>query len=101
VIPLYFPRFWAELEYSPDEGKVLFHVIRKLDERPIVLKQIVIEPMGTASKEAVTVPILPFTVETGRNLDLSSYMEAFEKLKMQAPILEPNTSHASRGSADR
>jgi uncharacterized protein (DUF608 family) len=87
VIPLYFPRFWAELEYSPAEGKVLFHIIRKLDDRPIVLKQIVMEPLGTASEDAETAQIPPFAVEAGRSLDLSSYQKAFEKLRLQAPIL--------------
>lgn len=89
VIPLYFPRFWAQLEYAPDEGRALLHIIRTFDDRLIVLKQLVIEPMGTASKDAATTSIPAFAVEAGRTLDLSSHIKAFEKLKLQAPVLEP------------
>jgi hypothetical protein len=91
VIPLYFPRFWATLDYAPDEGKILFHIIKTFDDRPIVLKQIVIEPMGTASDEATAVRMPPFVVKAGATLDLSSHLKAFEKARIQAAILESDT----------
>jgi hypothetical protein len=92
VIPLYFPRFWATLEYAPSEGKVLLHIIKTFDDRPIVLKQIVIEAIGTASDEAVTVSIAPFVVKAGTTLDLSAHLQAFEKGRIQKAILEPDVA---------
>ncbi|WP_158883765.1 GH116 family glycosyl-hydrolase [Rhodanobacter sp. L36] len=92
VIPLYFPRFWATLEYAPSEGKVLLHIIRRFDDRPMVLRQIVIEPIGTASDEAVTVSIPSFAVKAGATLDLSSHLQAFDKRRIQTAILEPDVA---------
>ena len=88
VVPLYFPRFWAELEYAPSSGKVLFHVLKTFDEKPIVLKEIVIEPMGTPSSNAVVKEIPAFTVQQGKTLDLSAYLKEMEKSDVAEPVLE-------------
>ncbi|ADV84964.1 GH116 family glycosyl-hydrolase [Terriglobus saanensis] len=89
VVPLFFPRFWASLEYSPAESKVLLHITRTFDDRPIVLKELIIEPMGTPFGKATTVQIPPFAVTAGRTLDLSTFVKDFEKAEIQERVLEP------------
>ena len=89
VLPLYFPRFWASLEYAPAEHKVLLHILKTFDSNPILLKRLTIEPIGVASSLATTVDLSPFTVKAGQSLDLSRFLPAFEKAQRQEPILEP------------
>ena len=88
VIPLYFPRFWASLEYAPAERTVLLHVLKTFDESPIVLKRLTIEPIGTASSLATTVELPPFTVKAGATLDLAKFLPAFMKAQLQEPNLD-------------
>jgi len=92
VIPLFFPRFWASLEYSPSESKALLHITRTFDEKPIVLKELVIEQIGKPASEATAVEIPPFTVRAGTTLDISNHLKEFEKSDIQQPVLEPEAS---------
>jgi uncharacterized protein (DUF608 family) len=92
VLPLFFPRFWAELEYAPSSGKLLFHIVKTFDDKPIVLKEVVIEPTGTPSADAIAKQISPFTVQQGKTLDLSNYLKEFGNAVIQTPLLEPNAS---------
>ena len=89
VIPLYFPRFWASLEYAPTEQKVILHIVKTFDGSPVILKRLTIEPIGTASSLATTVDLPPFTVKAGESLDLSGFLPAFEKAQQRGSILEP------------
>jgi hypothetical protein len=88
VVPLYFPRFWASLEYAPAEHKVLLHILKTFDGSPMVLRRLTIEPIGTASSLATTVEMAPFTVKAGETLDLSKFLAAFEKVQRRESILE-------------
>ncbi len=89
VIPLYFPRFWATLEYAPAEHKVLLHVLKTFAGSPITLRKLTIEPLGTASSRATTVALPTFTVTAGATLDLGQYLPAFEKTEQKEPVLDP------------
>lgn len=100
VIPLFFPRFWAQLEYSPSDGKVLLHITKTFDDKAIVLKQIVIEPIGTPSAESIPMQIPPFTVKEGNTLDLSTYLKEFEKSDIQVPVLESDVGSSATSQRD-
>jgi non-lysosomal glucosylceramidase len=88
VIPLYFPRFWASLEYAPSENKATLHILKTFDGTPIILKKLTIEPIGAPSSLATTVDLPPFTVKTGSVLDLSKFLPTFEKVQTHEPILD-------------
>lgn len=92
VIPLFFPRFWASLEYSPSQHKALLHILKTLDDKSIVLTKLVVEPPGTPSSESQTMDIPPFLVKSGETLDLSAYLGAFQKAEIQRPVLNSNRS---------
>ena len=92
VIPLFFPRFWAELTYAPSEGKTLLRVIRTFDDQPIVLKKLTIEPAGTASADAQTKELKPFTVKINETLDLSAYTKDFQKSVLKSSILNRDSA---------
>ena len=88
VIPLLFPRFWASLEYAPAQKRVLLHILKTFDTRPIVLKKLIVEPIGTPASQARTFSISPVTVTAGHTIDLSSYLPAFARTEIQDAILE-------------
>lgn len=89
VVPLYFPRFWATLEFAPAEHKALLHILKTFDASPILLRRLTIEPIGTASSLATTVDLPGFTVKAGETLDIGKFLPTFEKAQRQEPILEP------------
>ena len=87
TIPLFFPRFWASLEYAPAEHKVSLHILKTFDGQPMELRKLTIEPTGTPSSLATTVDLAPFTVKAGATLDLEQFLPAFEKGQNQESIL--------------
>ncbi len=88
VVPLYFPRFWAILDYAPTEHKISLHILKTFDGSPILLRKLTIEPTGVASSLATTVDLSPFTVKAGETLNLGKFLPVFEKAQRQEPILE-------------
>jgi uncharacterized protein (DUF608 family) len=91
VLPLFFPCFWSTLEYAPDEHKVLLHIIKTFDTKPIVLDTLVVEPIGTPASNSKTFHIAPVTLKAGETIDLSEYLPAFEKVEIQETILAPQS----------
>ncbi|WP_446744673.1 GH116 family glycosyl-hydrolase [Silvibacterium acidisoli] len=89
TLPLFFPRFWADLEYSPAEGKCVLKITRTFGDSNITLKELKIEPIGTPSDEADVVKINPFVVKQGSALDLSPYLKEFQKVRTRESVLEP------------
>ena len=88
TIPLFFPRFWATLEYAPTENTLLLHISKTFDNNPIVLRKLTIEPLGTASSLATTMDLKPFTVKTGATLDLADFLPEFGKAQLMEQILD-------------
>ncbi len=74
-IPLYFPRFWAQLDCQPASGKASLRITKTFGEENLVIRTIKGMPAGVASSAAVRQAITPFTVKQGAVLDLSPYLK--------------------------
>ena len=80
-IPLYYPKYWATLRYSPTKGEMTYEITKTFyqdGEPPIAIDTVIATPAGKASGESVRIPLSDtFTVEAGAVLDLSVYADAF------------------------
>ncbi len=92
VVPLFFPRFWASFEYAPAQHKALLHITKTFDGKPVVLRRLTIEPVGRSSTEAETQNFPEFTVEAGKTLDLSKFVDEFRRAEVHRPLLDEAVS---------
>jgi hypothetical protein len=90
VLPLFFPTFWANLEYSPAEGECRLRITRTFGNSLITLKELKIEPIGLPGSDGKVVKIAPFVVKEGAVLDLSAHVKEFDRAHIVEPILEPS-----------
>jgi hypothetical protein len=91
TIPLYFPNFWAVLDYLPADRKGSLRITRVFGDSPIKFSKLTGRPMGEDSKQAKTVSIPEFDVKEGAVLDLSPYMNI-----IGPPVIHPGIlSHAA------
>ena len=86
--PLYFPDFWAMLEYFPSEGIFRLEITKKNTDRKIVFSKLKCRPLGTSTGDEKIFNIKPFEVKVGAVLDMRRYIDNF------AP-------HIRRGILDR
>ena len=86
-VPLYFPRFWAQLEYQPKSSKASLRILKTFGEDNIVLRNLVGMPVGVASSDARKQAIAPFAVKQGAVLDLSPYLKTISGSVSQRPVL--------------
>ncbi len=75
--PLYFPDFWAMLEYFPEEKVFKLKIIQKNSDKKIVFSKLKCRPLGTSSNDEKVININPFEIREGAILDLSSYISDF------------------------
>jgi non-lysosomal glucosylceramidase len=73
VLPLYFPKFWAKLEYYTANSTAKLTIIKKFGTDNIYLNKIIGMPVGVASSAQKSVTIPDFTVAEGAVLDLTPY----------------------------
>jgi hypothetical protein len=85
TVPLYFPRFWAVLNYQPSAGKASLTVTRVFGDEPLTFTRLTGRPMGRSAAESKTVDIPPFTVKPGAVLDLRPYFNLIDP-----PVLHPS-----------
>ncbi len=80
-VPLYYPKYWAELDYRPADGVFTYRITKTFygdGEEPLTFDRVRAVPAGTAAEDAVTVSLsAPFTVEEGAVLDLSAHAASF------------------------
>ena len=89
VVPLYFPRFWAKLDFDPPKrGGPRFASSRTFGEDDIVIRRLTGQPAGRPDSEARTVPIRPFRVKAGAVLDLSPHWDVIAR-SLQADAILP------------
>ena len=81
TVPLYYPKYWAELDYRPAEGVFTYRVTKTFyedGEAPLTFDKVRALPAGTASEDAKEIALsVPFTVREGAVLDLSEHIGAF------------------------
>ncbi len=91
-IPLYYPKYWATLRYSPAKGEMTYEITKTFyadGESPITIDTVIATPAGKASSESVRISLADtFTAETGAVLDLSAHVDAFVGVT-QDKLLEP------------
>ncbi|MCQ2426199.1 MAG: carbohydrate-binding protein [Lachnospiraceae bacterium] len=95
TVPLYYPKFWAELDYRPSEGVFTYRITKTFygdGEAPIAFEKVRALPAGTASEDAKEIALsAPFAVKEGEILDLSAHLSAFEgtvREKVLTPVGE-------------
>jgi len=89
VIPLFLPRFWAQLEYEPTARRALLRITKTFGNTKIVLKELVPSPTGTSVEGRKGIPIPPFTVKEGATLNLSKYLPLLEGHVRESVLLHP------------
>lgn len=102
-LPIYYPEFWAELDYRPEYGKVTYKIIKtfyKENEKPLCLNKLRVSPSGMERKAAKTVTLPEtFVITEGAELDLSEYMAMFggvTREKLLKPVEQYQTPKPSR-----
>jgi non-lysosomal glucosylceramidase len=73
--PLYFPTFWAMVKVDPGHRKIWVDITKTFGKDTIILKKLIVEPAGLPADERKTIPLPPFSIKTGRRLDLSGYYD--------------------------
>ncbi|MFW6308455.1 MAG: GH116 family glycosyl-hydrolase [bacterium] len=86
TVPLYYPEFWAELDYNLQEETAELKIIKTFSEENKISK-IVGQPVGTSSEERETVEIPDFEIEEGAVLDLTPYWDVFGGGNIHSPLL--------------
>lgn len=80
-VTLYYPKFWATVDYRPNDGVFTYSVIKtfyEAGETPATFRQVVAAPAGKATADAKTITLgEAFTVSEGAVLDLSAYLSDF------------------------
>lgn len=84
VLPIYFPRFWAMVEFAPSRRIWTLRILKTFGDSSITLRRVVVNPAGRPTSDGVALDIPPFTVATGTVLDLSSHLD-----RIPAAILHP------------
>ncbi len=86
-VPLYFPKFWAQLDYQPAAGKASLKIIKTFGEENIVIRSLKGLPAGVAASPDRRQDIPPFAVKRGAVLDLSPYLKVISGSISQRPVL--------------
>ena len=96
-IPLYYPKYWAELTYAPQQDILTYKIIKTFytdSDAPILIDTVIASPAGVASSERVTIPLsAPFAVQDGALLQLSAHVKAFggvNRGKLLTPVAAYN-----------
>jgi non-lysosomal glucosylceramidase len=87
VIPLYSPRFWAELEYEPGKHRASLHITKVFGGKKIIFRSLRGEPLGMPANTGEMMAIPAFEVREGNSLDLSPYLLSLARGELQRPVL--------------
>lgn len=81
-ITLYYPQYWAEVNYQPNAGVFTYSILKTFyveGESPIEISKVIAAPAGIASNKAKTIRLCePFIVKEGAVLNLSSNVAEFQ-----------------------
>ena len=86
-LPLYYPKFWANVVVDVSKRKAYLEVTNKFGDDRIVIDKLVCRPVGISQSAIKQFKIKPFVISVGARLDLSSYFNALTRSECQKPIL--------------
>lgn len=86
-MPLYYPGFWARLTVDPARRKIKLQITKTFGERQITLSRIVSEHYGVPAEERKIIPIAPFTIREGAELDLSAHYKEIVQTPTERAVL--------------
>ena len=87
VMPLYYPGFWARLTVDPARRKIKLQITKTFGERQTILSRIVSEHYGVPAEERKIIPIAPFTIREGAELDLSAHYKEIVQTRTERAVL--------------
>jgi len=101
VIPLFFPRFWAQIEYEPSAKRATLRILQTFGSQKVILKELLPQPTGlpTANRKPIAIP--PFTVIEGATLDLSQYLPTLKGVTRDSVLLHPGETPFMKISKSR
>ncbi len=80
-VTLYYPKYWAELDYRPSDGVLTYTILKTFyndGEAPILIDTVIASPAGKASEEAKSISLgRDFAIIEGAVLDLSAHVNDF------------------------
>ncbi|MGM9679982.1 MAG: GH116 family glycosyl-hydrolase [Eubacteriales bacterium] len=107
-VTLYYPKYWAEVNYRPADGVLTYTVLKTFyeeDETPIAIDTVIASPVGKASQEAKVLSLeKDFIITAGAVLDLSAHTDDFTgniREKLLTPVDEyvtPTPGKIANGS---
>jgi non-lysosomal glucosylceramidase len=86
-LPIFTPRFWAEIEVVRSQRKVKLHVLRTFGSDPLIIDNLVALPPGVSSASAKHYSMQQEALQTGSTIDLSPYFDAITSATAVTPIL--------------
>lgn len=86
-LPIFTPRFWAELEVVKSQRKVSLHILRTFGAGPIVIDDLVALSPGVASAAQKHFSLHQQSLQAGSTIDLSPYFDALTNAAIAAPVL--------------
>ena len=92
VMPLYYPGFWARLTVDPARRKIKLQITKTFGERQTILSRIVSEHYGVPAEERKIIPIAPFTIREGAELDLSAHYKEIVQTPTERAVLPDEES---------
>jgi hypothetical protein len=87
-LPLFYPRFWAELTVLPRKKEIKLRITKTFGNDDIVIDKVRCEPQGVPSDEAKSFFIKDFRIKKGRVLDLSEHYDDLTASRYQTDILK-------------
>ncbi len=87
-LPLFYPRFWAELTVLPRKKEIKLRITKTFGKDDIMIDKVRCEPQGVPSDEAKSFFIKDFRIKKGRVLDLSEHYDDLTASRYQTDILK-------------
>lgn len=87
TIPLFYPGFWAMLDYRPQDNKASLRIIKVYGKEEIRITKLTGQPTGYSTDKAKTVTIPAFAVKEGAVFDLSGYIDLIGPAKTKRAVL--------------
>lgn len=90
VTPLYYPEFWAVLQYDPKAGACSYEIIKTYGDKVHEIDTLRVMPNAKPSAEACDYKLAEtFQIQEGAVLDLSDYCQYFNFSEKVPSVLRP------------
>lgn len=89
IYPLFYPRFWGQIEIDPNKKSIVFRITKLFDEKSnIEFTHVKSEHSGKSSLDYNMIEIPVFKVQEGSVLDLSDYYDQIVRSELKDRKLE-------------